>query len=54
MKMLLCELLESFLSEWDIALTHINIKPIQNAQIQSELKNPNVHISQIDFAMSYT
>ena len=42
------------MSEWDIALTHINIKQIQSALFQADLENLNVCALQIDFAMSYS
>ena len=47
------ELLKSLVSKRDIVLTYINIKFIQSTQFQAELENPNVHILQIDFTMSY-
>ena len=52
MQVCIGKLLESLVSEWYIALKHINIKQIQSAQFQADLENPNVHILQIDFATS--
>ena len=40
--------LVSLLSDWDIVLTHINIKHSQSAQFQADLKNPiNAHVLEI-------
>ena len=48
------ELLESLVCEWDIVLTHVNIKYIQNFQFQADLESRNIHILQMDFGMNYS
>ena len=48
------ELIECIRNVWNNVLTHVNIKQIQSLQFQEDLQNPEAHVLQIDFSMSYS
>ena len=48
------ELIECIRNVWNNVLTHVNIKQIQSLQFQEDLQNPEAHVLQMDFSMSYS
>ena len=47
------EVLDEFQQQFKNTVRHINVKRIQSNEFQNDLKNPDIRVLQIDYAMAY-